>query len=181
MNTKDIPEATPIEEEECEVDDLYYFDLVIFKVENKLFRVPKVGLNVEGTPFEAMFTLPQSTPVEGSTDKNPIILQGEGITKANFRAFLRVLYPITDVPLTHEELTGAMELAIMWNFSKARTCPLSRNMYNLLIQPVLSFERASFKIRKCPCSSKRSMSTKESYTQSNVKPSDGYLMPIATL
>jgi hypothetical protein len=64
------------------------------KVENKLFRVPKSGLNVEGTVFETMFALPLSTensgPPEGSTDKSPIIL--EGISKAHFRGFLRAIY-----------------------------------------------------------------------------------------
>jgi hypothetical protein len=70
------------------------------KVENKLFRVPKSGLNVEGTVFETMFALPppqennsgRPDAPEGSTDKFPIIL--EGISKAHFRGFLRAIYPM---------------------------------------------------------------------------------------
>ncbi|KAF8190847.1 hypothetical protein BJ912DRAFT_964914, partial [Pholiota molesta] len=115
---------TPTEEseEECERDDLYYFENVVFKVENKLFRVPKSGLNVEGTVFETMFALPLSTensgPPEGSTDKSPIIL--EGISKAHFRGFLRAIYRITASPLTYDELDGAIQLANMWEFGELR-------------------------------------------------------------
>ncbi|KAF8190848.1 hypothetical protein BJ912DRAFT_314742 [Pholiota molesta] len=109
-------------EEECERDDLFYFETVVFKVENTLFRVPRSGLDVEGTIFETMFTLPSPQENdgcrEGSTDKNPIILNE--ISKVYFRGFLRSIYRFTATPLTYEELAGAMQLATMWEFSELR-------------------------------------------------------------
>ena len=64
--------------------------------------MPKHGFNVPGTPFEAMFALPQgpsvktedmgATGCEGLSDDNPIVLHQ--VEEEDFRAFLRVLYPL---------------------------------------------------------------------------------------
>lgn len=66
------------------------------KVENTLFQVLRNGFNVPGTPFEAMFALPQTPTgddnVEGSSLENPICLSG--IKVDHFRSFLRILYPL---------------------------------------------------------------------------------------
>jgi len=66
------------------------------KVGEALFAVPRNGFEVPGTIFEAMFALPtdcnDSKQIEGSTDDNPIIL--EGINEEHFRGFLGVLYPL---------------------------------------------------------------------------------------
>ncbi len=64
------------------------------QVGNTLFKVPKTGLQVPGTIFEAMFSLPTNETeeiVEGSGDDNPIHLHG--IDENKFRAFLTLLYP----------------------------------------------------------------------------------------
>ena len=64
------------------------------KVENRLFQVLRNGFNVPGTPFEAMFTLPQAQTdsIEGSSLENPIHLPG--IKVDHFRSFLCILYPL---------------------------------------------------------------------------------------
>ena len=64
------------------------------KVENTLFQVLRNGFNVPGTPFEAMFALPQTQmdSIEGSSLENPIHLPG--IKVDHFRSFLRILYPL---------------------------------------------------------------------------------------
>jgi len=60
--------------------------------------VVRNGFEVPGTIFEAMFSLPPAnenengTSVEGMSLDNPIIL--DGIAEEQFRAFLRVLYPL---------------------------------------------------------------------------------------
>jgi len=54
---------------------------------NTLFRVPRDVFNVPGTIFEAMFSLPPTSDVEGSTDENPIVLD---VDEDYFRGFLRV-------------------------------------------------------------------------------------------
>ena len=56
------------------------------------------GFEVPGTIFEAMFSLPpgpakaNGTSAEGMSLDNPIFL--DGIAEEQFRAFLRVLYPL---------------------------------------------------------------------------------------
>ena len=64
------------------------------EVENTLFQVLRNGFNVSGTPFEAMFALPQtqSDNIEGSSLENPIHLLG--IKVDHFRSFLRILHPL---------------------------------------------------------------------------------------
>ena len=95
-----------------------------------------------GTPFEAMFTLPQTQTdsIEGSSVENPIHLQG--IKADDFRSFLRVLYPlcvlmilsvkhsrvydkvlfsIDQKPVVRfDEWMGVLNLATMWLFQKVR-------------------------------------------------------------
>ena len=67
---------------------------ILPKVENTLFQVLRNGFNIPGTPFEAMFTLPQTQTngIEGSSLENPIHLPG--IKEDHFRSFLRILYPL---------------------------------------------------------------------------------------
>ena len=63
------------------------------KVEDTLFRVNRNGFILPGTPFEAMFALPQTkNSIEGSDLENPIYLPG--IKVEHFRSFLRILYPL---------------------------------------------------------------------------------------
>ena len=63
------------------------------KVEDTLFQVLRNGFDLPGTPFEAMFALPQTeTSIEGSSLENPFYLPG--IKVEHFRSFLRILYPL---------------------------------------------------------------------------------------
>jgi hypothetical protein len=64
------------------------------KVENRLFQVLRNGFIVPGTPFEAMFALPQAPMdnIEGDSLENPIYLHG--IKVDHFRSFLRIVYPL---------------------------------------------------------------------------------------
>ena len=84
------------------------------KVENTLFRVLMNGFNTPGTPFEAMFALPQtqtdddSIEIEGSSFENPIDLQG--IKADHFRSFLRVLYPLCVLMILSVKYPGVYSL-----------------------------------------------------------------------
>jgi len=86
-------------------------------------ELSKVVLQVQRTPFEAIFSLPQ-TPrknVEGTDDSSPIYLHG--ISKVKFQSFLRVLYPFKGAATTYVEWIAALELAMMWDFKEIRkTC-----------------------------------------------------------
>ncbi|PPQ74255.1 hypothetical protein CVT24_001156 [Panaeolus cyanescens] len=115
-------------------DDEFYFDIVTFKVENTLFRVPRNGFLYPGSTFEDLFSLPgpstdldspisanQPTPQrEGSCDDNPIVL--EQISASSFRSFLRVLYKFERSTPCHgyEQWLSVLDLATMWNFTEIR-------------------------------------------------------------
>jgi hypothetical protein len=61
------------------------------KVGDKLFKVHKRVLVGSGSnAFASMFNLPQSQDVEGQTNENPIVLNGDNVEQ--FEALLRILY-----------------------------------------------------------------------------------------
>jgi hypothetical protein len=58
----------------------------MLQVEDNLFKIPKAAFN--GSPvFEQMFSLPHSGTVDGSSDDQPLKL--EGLTADEFRSFAR--------------------------------------------------------------------------------------------
>jgi hypothetical protein len=116
------------------------------QVENTLFKVPRNGFKVPGTPFEAMFTLPQAETdnIEGSSLENPIHLPGVSVD--NFRSFLRILYPLCVLMISSAKYRrvinmikffsidqtsvdefgeyqwiGVLNLATMWVFEEVRS------------------------------------------------------------
>ncbi|KAJ8079358.1 hypothetical protein PM082_021862 [Marasmius tenuissimus] len=108
----------------------YTWDLVAFKVEDELYRVPKTHfVNNPNPPFRDMFSLPPvraadgtTCPVEGESDENPIVLPH--IKKVDFERFLSVLYPRfpTSCYDSFETATwlSVLKLATFWNFLPLR-------------------------------------------------------------
>ncbi|KJA28768.1 hypothetical protein HYPSUDRAFT_618641 [Hypholoma sublateritium FD-334 SS-4] len=127
-----LDEVTPNAQEQCRKDELYYFELVVFKVEDTLFRVPKSIFNVKDSVIGDMFLLPNipnnSGLTQGSTDESPIVFEDkslmqigvEPIKKADFRALLRVMIPLNQTPLTYEEWVGVLHLSSMWFYTEIR-------------------------------------------------------------
>ncbi|KIL00189.1 hypothetical protein PAXRUDRAFT_821887 [Paxillus rubicundulus Ve08.2h10] len=65
----------------------------VLRVANTLFNVHRSILSADSSSFSTLFTLPQGDiPVEGTSDDNPIILQGD--TPEEFRNFLWSLYAL---------------------------------------------------------------------------------------
>jgi len=124
-----------------QVEHDFNFHIVVFEVENRLFQVLRNGFNVPGSPFEAMFTLPQAQTdnIEGSSLENPIHLQG--IKVDHFRSFLRILYPfIGQKPVVEfDEWVGVLNLATMWLFQEIRERAITQ--LSDLIEPKTVIER----------------------------------------
>ncbi|KAL4266105.1 BTB domain-containing protein [Pleurotus pulmonarius] len=70
----------------------YYFNNVIFLVDNELFNVPRHKFQSESAIFRSMFDLPpgDETP-DGLTDEQPLRL--DGIDRVEFCSLLKYLYP----------------------------------------------------------------------------------------
>ncbi|KAF4620306.1 hypothetical protein D9613_001082 [Agrocybe pediades] len=116
-----------------ELDNVFNFQIVVFKVQNTIFEVLKAGFNVPGTIFETLFTLPQGasdgadgTSVEGSNRDHPIVL--EGVKSSDFRIFLRILYPfmVQSEVSEYDEWISVLHLATMWDFKKIRATAINR-------------------------------------------------------
>ncbi|KLO10758.1 hypothetical protein SCHPADRAFT_999369 [Schizopora paradoxa] len=129
-----------------EKDELFYCTpLVIFRVEDRLFRIPQELLETHSEVFRTMFTLPTGQDGgdsgEGRSESKPLYL--EGVKKTDFRNFLQVLTALNyeDItpgktrgktylmmsrfPLYHDLNTddwiAVLRLATMWNFDNVRS------------------------------------------------------------
>ncbi|KAL0570863.1 hypothetical protein V5O48_011088 [Marasmius crinis-equi] len=109
------------------------WELVVFQVEDELFRVPKYHFaRNPHPPFKDMFSLPQSPSdsfFEGKSEEKPIVL--EQISKVDFEAFLSVLYPrYPKTVFQGEYITktwlSVLRLASMWNFLALRKLAIYR-------------------------------------------------------
>ncbi|KAK7024963.1 hypothetical protein R3P38DRAFT_2951969 [Favolaschia claudopus] len=111
----------------------YYFQTVIFKVEDRLFNVPRYHFERASEVFAGMFSLPQpSTSTEGQSDLNPIVLDGK--YSADFQALLKVLYPL-DVELilnephkwmTTDEWISVLKLSTEWCMARFRRLAITK-------------------------------------------------------
>ncbi|KAJ7250477.1 hypothetical protein B0H12DRAFT_1072073 [Mycena haematopus] len=106
----------------------YYVENITFKVEDCIFSVPRYHFEHTSEIFASMLTLPlgDGVQVEGQSEQNPIVL--EGISKVDFRALLKVLYPLnireamlnTDEWMTKDEWLSVLKLSTQWRFLEAR-------------------------------------------------------------
>ncbi|KAJ3528467.1 hypothetical protein NMY22_g9401 [Coprinellus aureogranulatus] len=118
----------------------FYWDHVVFQVENALFRVPRRAFEEESEVFRAMFTLPTKEGGEGGSDGSPIVLHG--YFEKDFAAILKVLYPTVDdllsngPELTQEEWIGVLKLSSAWQMKKIREFALQRlsTEFNLAVE-----------------------------------------------
>ncbi|KAJ6456084.1 hypothetical protein C8R45DRAFT_580958 [Mycena sanguinolenta] len=108
-------------------DEDYYLESITFKVEDTIFNVPRYHFKHASEIFASMLTLPAGDCVqaEGQSDENPIVLQG--ISKVDFRALLKVLYPLnvrevlnTAAWMTKDEWIAVLKLSTQWCFLEIR-------------------------------------------------------------
>jgi hypothetical protein len=109
----------------------YYFNDIVFLVENQLFKVPRRNFAVESEVFSDMFQLPapvkDGCALDGSSDDQPLRL--EGIKKSEFLQLLRVMFPSDSQQpdlLTAGEWTSVLKLSNMWQFHKIRATAIKK-------------------------------------------------------
>jgi len=127
---------------ELEVDDLFQCNLLIIRVENRIFRAPRELFEQYSVVFKDMFSLPSldGELQDGERDGKPLVL--EGIKKDDFRAFLTVLsclhyesmasnaskdrtvFVVARFPLykdiAAQHWVAVLRLAHMWGFDNVR-------------------------------------------------------------
>ncbi|KAG7449841.1 uncharacterized protein BT62DRAFT_610108 [Guyanagaster necrorhizus] len=112
--TKSSDQSTPVH------DDVFYWENVVFLVENMLFNVPRYHFESFSVIFKTMFALPQgdSLNVDGSSDERPLILQG--VTAQEFRSLLSVMLHPEPPVLTKEAWIAVLKLSNMWRLVNIR-------------------------------------------------------------
>ncbi|KAJ7020613.1 hypothetical protein C8F04DRAFT_290901 [Mycena alexandri] len=101
----------------------YYLESVIFKVEERTFKVPRYHFEHSSEIFSTTFTLPavDNVQAEGHSDENPFVL--EGISSVDFHRLLKVLYPL-NIPqilaMPKEDWISVLKLSTQWYFLDAR-------------------------------------------------------------
>ncbi|KAF9025622.1 hypothetical protein BDP27DRAFT_1307336 [Rhodocollybia butyracea] len=114
----------------------FYFDCVVFQVEDVLYKIPRAKLVDESKVFETMFSLPigEGNASEGTIDENPIHL--EQLAKKDWECLLRLLFhrhptlsqDIDDqVPdFTLDEWVSVLELATKYDMTNIRKGAIDR-------------------------------------------------------
>ncbi|KAF9558129.1 hypothetical protein CPC08DRAFT_709863 [Agrocybe pediades] len=136
----DIPTISYDSIPQARRDEDFFIETITFKVEDTIFRVPRMGFLDPECFFAGMFDLPGPGPngeqAQGTTDESPIVLEGE--SKAHFKAFLKALYPALYCSLpetgkpyrasitrkidvdSYDEWVGVLHLSTKWGFSETR-------------------------------------------------------------
>ncbi|KAL5485149.1 hypothetical protein ACEPAI_7791 [Sanghuangporus weigelae] len=104
-------------------DDEFFYTLIVFRVEDSLFRVFREPFICESEVFAGMFDLPVSESMkrDGTDEAHPLHL--EGIRLVDFRPFLKALHaPQYHEPLnlSQDEWMSVLELSHMWGFVALR-------------------------------------------------------------
>ncbi|KAK0212356.1 hypothetical protein DFS33DRAFT_20842 [Desarmillaria ectypa] len=102
----------------------YYWENVVFQVENAFFKVPTHHFVTHSEVFADMLSLPQgqadAAAAEGQSRENPIVLP---VTEQDFRRLLRALYPL-EAPrspsFNKEELVSLLKLSKLWGMKRVR-------------------------------------------------------------
>ncbi|KAF5332218.1 hypothetical protein D9611_008018 [Ephemerocybe angulata] len=104
----------------------FFFEstLLVLKVDDMLYRIPKHHLVQSSQVFRDMFDLPQGPDSEGSTEENPIVLTG--CTNEEFESLLEVLVglPGSRAPGVSQsskpQWIAVLKLATMWEMPELR-------------------------------------------------------------
>ncbi|TDL14617.1 hypothetical protein BD410DRAFT_778758 [Rickenella mellea] len=109
----------------------YFFTYIVFLVDGRLYRLPRILFEGQSSVFKDMFLLPppsntnsesdsNENDAEGMSEANPIHL--DGVRRSHFESFLQVLIPLESHTATmpKEEWLNALRLAHMWDFSSVR-------------------------------------------------------------
>ncbi|KAJ2930148.1 hypothetical protein H1R20_g6948, partial [Candolleomyces eurysporus] len=108
-----------------QIDEDHHWELVIFIVQNRIFRVPVHRFIEESETFAKLHDLDALVASPGFSQSDPLLSAIElEADLQDFRAFLKVLYPRERVEsvssITYDEWVSVLKLSTKWNFNKLR-------------------------------------------------------------
>ncbi|KDR71484.1 hypothetical protein GALMADRAFT_253785 [Galerina marginata CBS 339.88] len=126
-------------------DNEFYWPNIFFKVEDKIFCVPRYEFQKSSEVFADMFLLPSgpSATHEGQDKDHPVVLHG--YMKDEFACLLKVMYPTAsslisgpdklDFGLGKEQWVKVLKLATIWNMNKIREYAIQRLSTEFVLSP----------------------------------------------
>ncbi|TFK74680.1 hypothetical protein BDN72DRAFT_833209 [Pluteus cervinus] len=121
-------------------DDIYYFENVIFQVENCLFKLPRHEFVSNSEFFRGLFSvpIPEAKQPDGQSDEQPLRL--DGILEADFRVLVKLLYPMkgykgVSISLETDEWKSILKLATLWEFTELRESAID-SLASIITDPV---------------------------------------------
>ncbi|KAF8808884.1 hypothetical protein BYT27DRAFT_7188391 [Phlegmacium glaucopus] len=129
----------------------FYWDNVVFKVGDMLFRVPRCEFEQSSEVFADMFRLPSGATecTEGQDKEHPIVLQG--YRKDEFCCLLKVMYPRAktvisgtkfELSLEKEEWVSVLKLSTIWNMKQIREYAIHWLSTNGALTPIEKIQLA---------------------------------------
>ncbi|PFH47377.1 hypothetical protein AMATHDRAFT_6818 [Amanita thiersii Skay4041] len=123
----------------------YFFQYIIFQVEDQLFRVPKHMFVNHSPIFRTTFELPvaEGAIPDGSSEEQPFVL--DGVKVADFIPLLECLYPLkfrTTFSFTLEEWTSIFKLATIYDMEAIRNLAIKSMQPQLANHPSLKVHLA---------------------------------------
>ncbi|KAF8345177.1 hypothetical protein F5887DRAFT_1158971 [Amanita rubescens] len=125
----------------------YYLEVIVFQVEDQLFKVPRHLFVKLSQVFRDMFELPVPEGVEadGSSDKQPLVL--ESIEKKDFVPLLRCLYPLQfpvnpNMTFTLEEWQSVLKLTSLYEMIQVKKFAIEKMNPLLTTLPALQIHLA---------------------------------------
>ncbi|KAF8331243.1 hypothetical protein F5887DRAFT_218845 [Amanita rubescens] len=125
----------------------YYLEVIVFQVEDQLFKVPRHLFVKLSQVFRDMFELPVPEGVEadGSSDKQPLVL--EGIEKKDFVPLLRCLYPLQfpvnpSMNFTLKEWQSVLKLTSLYEMTQVKKFAIEKMNTLLITLPALQIHLA---------------------------------------
>ncbi|KAF5317381.1 hypothetical protein D9611_003705 [Ephemerocybe angulata] len=140
-----VPEKmSSVTEPAVEKDEEYYWsDNVRFLVQGTLFRVSRHQFTIGSKYFSEKYHLGGGDD-EGTTE----IVHLDGVTAAQFRVFLRIVFPShttsTTTSFTKEEWLTILELSVRWHFHDFRKIAIQHLDGTLTDIELIKFGRASY-------------------------------------
>ncbi|KAF9486243.1 hypothetical protein BDN70DRAFT_822592 [Pholiota conissans] len=128
-STEATPSLSPRLEVRLNFDSEFYFRgaLVVFQVEDHLFRVPTYIFAAESSHFVTLFNLPMQDSHEGAAPFT--VALPTDVRWEDFRSLLKALYPIsveTTLVLSETEWISVLKLSTQWYFTHLRQIAIAQ-------------------------------------------------------
>ncbi|KAF5354437.1 hypothetical protein D9757_014719 [Collybiopsis confluens] len=127
----DIDEVTLSTGRSVKINSAFYFDFVVFQVEQVLYKLPRHRFTEESSVFADMFALPQGAEklTEGSDNDNPIRL--EQTQRKDWDCLLKLLFHrnqpgLLEPNFSFDEWVSVLSLATRWEMNFIRETAIER-------------------------------------------------------